>query len=452
MTYLEAVALLHDIESKYDVMSIKYQGVSVWSTLRLRLLDCISVKKEIQVSSGLVKTILKSLFYGNLFKSFGKHDIWILSGVERRKQVADKYIHRISGGFVYAGYNSLMIEKPSGGYGHRKLTSIEEKEIISESFLILMNQIFMRLPIVNKKRIENEDLLKNILDDYKIDFDYLKYIRHLVALRKSMNVMLSISHKPKVVFFECPYDFMGYQWAFHQHDIKVIELQHGVINGNHDAYNAKSYESLLNPDGICVFGEEEYKYFKNVALNYAKDIHMTGLYMLEKADQFFSSDIFASDRTKYQRIVVVSGQVGYEDQLGSFINNVAPEHQDMLFVYIPRHNDIKFHFTCDNIRFVTDVNIYEYLKWCDLHVTISSTTCLEAHYFQKPTLFYDYQKMASTYYSKVLSPPNAVAYVVNEEGFDKAFNQLMAESFEYKEIFSHNHIEKLRSVIKNYGH
>ena len=39
MTYLEAVALLHDIESKYDVMSIKYKGVSVWSFLRLRLLD-----------------------------------------------------------------------------------------------------------------------------------------------------------------------------------------------------------------------------------------------------------------------------------------------------------------------------------------------------------------------------------------------------------------------------
>ena len=54
MTYLEAVALLHDIESKYDVMSIKYKGVSVWSFLRLRLLDCVSVNTEIKMSKSVM--------------------------------------------------------------------------------------------------------------------------------------------------------------------------------------------------------------------------------------------------------------------------------------------------------------------------------------------------------------------------------------------------------------
>lgn len=450
MTYLEAIALLHDIESKYDVMSIKYEGISIWPTLRLRLLDKVSVNKEIKVSSGVVKTILKSLFYGNPLRLFGNHGIWVLTGAERRKLVGEKYIHRISGGFLAVGCSCLMIEKPSGDFGHYPLSRIEENDIISEAFLILMNQCFMRLSLVKKKRIENEALIKQILSDYSINFDYLKYIKHLVALRKSMNFMLAIACKPKVVFFECPYDFMGYQWAFHQHGIKVIEFQHGVLNRNHDAYNAKNYEPILNPDGICVFGIDEYNYFMKEAPNYAPTVEMIGLYMLEKANQFFSTDIFANDRETYKKIAVVSGQAGFEDQLGEFVNKVSLNHQETLFVYIPRHNDVKLNFTCDNIRFVTDVNIYEYLKWCDLQITVSSTTCLEAHYFHKPTLFYDYQKMASTYYGTVLSPENAVAYLESEDGFDAAYKQLIEGDFEYREIFAHNHIEKLQNVIKKY--
>ena len=78
MTYLEAVALLHDIESKYDVMSIKYKGVSVWSFLRLRLLDCVSVNTEIKMSKSVMKIVLKSLFYGSPLQAWKKYDVWLL--------------------------------------------------------------------------------------------------------------------------------------------------------------------------------------------------------------------------------------------------------------------------------------------------------------------------------------------------------------------------------------
>lgn len=450
MTYLEAMALLHDIESKYDVMSIKYRGISVWSFLRLRLLDCVSVNVEVKMSKTILGIVLKSLIFGSPFQLWRKYNYWSFTAAERRKQVGDKMIHRISGGVVQLPFKCLMVEKPSRDYGHVAKDKIEEKSIMSESWMIVLSQLFMRLPIVKKKDILNHELMEQILKDYNISFDYMHYVRHLDAQRRAMNTVLYLSRKPKLVLFECPYDSMGYQWAFHQHGIKVIELQHGVLNRNHNAYNAKDYEAILNPDGICVFGIEEYNYFKQEASNFTPDIQMTGLYMLEKADQYFSIDIFEDDRKNYEHIVVVSGQAGFEEQLGEYINKVASIHSESLFVYIPRHNDVKLNFTCGNIRFVTGVNIYEYLKWADLHITVSSTTCLEAHYFHTPTIFYDYQEMASTYYGTVLAPENAVAYLDDENGFDEAYTHLLTGQFEYREIFAHNHVENLKNVIEKY--
>ncbi|WP_448789130.1 hypothetical protein [Bacteroides graminisolvens] len=449
MTYLEAVALLHDIESKYDVMNVKYKGVSVWSFLRLRLLDCVSVNTEIKISRSIVKTVFKSLFYGSPFLLWGKYDLWSITNAERRKMVGNKMIHRISGAIEHLPYTSLMIEKPSRCIGHAPKRAIEETHIFSESWILLLSQFFMHLSLVKKKDVQGCELMDKILEEYNLKFDYMHYICHLDAQRRSMNFILAISKKPNVVLFECPYDSMGYQWAFYQHGIKVVELQHGVLNRNHDAYNAKDYEPILNPDAICVFGIEEYNYFKEEAPRYAKDVYMTGLYMLEKADQYFEKDIFVEKRKKYSHIVVASGQAGYEEQLSDFINKVATKHTEALFVYIPRHNDVKLKFTCDNIQVVVDVNIYKFLKWADLHITISSTTCLEAHYFHKPTLFYNYENRASTYYKSVLKTKNGVDYIDSVDSFDEAYLRLLNEHFEYKEIFVHNNIENLTNVINN---
>lgn len=450
MTYLEAVALLHDIESKYDVMSIRYKGVSIWTYLRIYFLDSISTKSEVKTSGSVIWVVLRSLFSFNPFLLLTKHFCWLITGAERRKKVGDKMIHRISGGFMNSGRSVLMLEKPNSATGHSSKDSIEEKNIVSMAFPIILEHLFSKIISRRKLKIENEQLLKQILLDYGIDFNYNRYINNIESQLWAMNTLLNISKRPRLVFMECPYTMMGFVWAFHKHNIKVIEMQHGVLNAKHYAYNARVYDRTLNPDCVCVFGVEEYNYFKNEATNYAPDVQMTGLYMLEKADLYFSKDIFENDRKNYEHIVVVSGQAGFEEQLGEYINKVACNHPESLFVYIPRHNDVKLNFTCENIRFVTGVNIYEYLKWADLHITVSSTTCLEAHYFHTPTIFYNYQKMASTYYGTVLASENAVVYLDDENGFDKAFSHLLTGEFEYKEIFAHNHVENLKKVIESY--
>lgn len=448
MTYLEAVELIRQIEDKYDVMSVKYKGISVWPHLRLYLLDGVSGQTEIKGTGPIIKVVFRSLFAYNPFSIFKHHTIWLFTGCERRKRIDGKMIHRISGGFSASNCDYLMIEKTNVTIGHYKREEIEEKNIISEAWLLVLFHLIQVITRPFNQTIENEGVLKTILNDYKLRFDYGHYVRSLNAKRLSLLCLIKLTKRPKLAVIECPYNSMGYVWAFHQKGVKVLEMQHGVAGRSHNAYNAKAYEPILNPDGICVFGSAEFTYFTEEEPQYTPKVYMTGLYMLEKADEYFKQDVFGDYRNKYDKVVVCSGQNGCEDKLSLFINETAADNSNLMFIYIPRSSNADISFTEENVVIVRDVNIYQYLKWADIHITISSTTCLEAQYFETPTIFYDFNKMASTYYSNLLKAENGAIYISESKEFSNALSFLKQNNFTYLEVFAHKHIDKIKTVIQ----
>lgn len=450
MEALESVKLIKGIEQKYDVMSIKWKGISVWPFLRLYIKDSVTSQRENKASASNIGLVLRCLFAYNPFRALKRHDIWSFTACDRRKRIGDKMVHRISGAFAAQGVNCLMIEKPLKGFGHYSRKEIEEQDIISESWLLMTfhaMEVFSRLIT---PKIENEDLLKKILVDNNLQFNYLRYVRMLNAQRRAMHLLLLLNPKPKVVMIECPYDVMGYQCAFHEKGINVVEMQHGSLNGNHFSYNAKEYEPKMNPDCVCVFGEEEYKYLTEEKPQYAPYVKMTGMYMLERADQYFSNDIFKEERKKYDSIIVISGQPAWEIPLSKFVDSIASGHDNILFVYIPRHQREDIVFNSDNVRLIHGVNIYEYLKWADIHITITSTTSLEAQYFHTPTIFYDYQNLATNYFKDFFKEENGVSFINSAQQFDYAFNKIYGHNLAYQEIFAHDHVKRLMDVVSEY--
>ncbi|SDG62761.1 hypothetical protein SAMN04487901_106111 [Prevotella communis] len=449
MKYLEGVELIRQIEDEYDVMSIKYKDISAWSYLRLYLLDRITANRENKASRSIIAMVLKSLFFYNPFHLFRHYDVWMFTGSERRKRIGDKMIHRVSGGASTSIQRCLMVEKPSKPFGHYCSNCIQEKNIVSEAWLLMTFRIIELLLRPFHVKVENEELLKQILREKNLDYNYKHYLRLLNAQRVAMRLMLGIIYKPKVVLMESPYDSMGYMWAFHQTGVKVIELQHGVLNRNHNAYNAIAYERQMNPDCICVFGEEEFKYFTKEKPSYAPVVKMTGLYMLELADLYFNSDPFSEYRKKFNRVIVAAGQSNAEKELSEFVDSIARENNDIFFIYIPRESNADVHFSTDNAILKTGVNIYEYLKWADIHMTISSTTCLEAHYFHTPTIFVDLNRLATEYYGDILSNKNGAVYITTKEEFVGAAQKLDDADFEWKELFAHHHTEKIKKIVED---
>ena len=449
MTYLEAVALIKRIEQRYDMRLIKYKDEPIWPLLRINIIDTISGNNNTMKSTGstAVKQVLKTLFYYNPLNFFRKYKLWLFAGYERRKVVGNHRLLRVSGCVIEAEPNTLVIEKPSKNQNTHHRRDVPEKSIVSESWLLMFVHalaiVFRPLTL----KIENENILKSVLDEYNIKFDYISAIRILASQKIVFDCILAVLPKPEKVIIECPYTIMGYVWSLHNHGIPVIELQHGVLNDKHYAYNSLYPSKSLYPDILCVFGEDEYNYLKSSNCHYCNDIRKTGLYFMEVAQKSFLLDPFAEYRTKYKYIVLIAGQRGYEAQMAEYVRKVSSSTPDCLYAYVPRSADTVLSFSETNIIFCPGVNIYEYMIWCDLHITISSTTCLECQYYHKPTIFYNYADMSESYYRDVLTEKNGALYTNSVDEYLPALQKMINGKFDYKEVFTHDTVKKIKEII-----
>lgn len=450
MNYIEAQLLIQKMEDTYDVSTITYKNVPIWPFMRLYLLDNLSTKRARGGSISNIWLILKRMFQYNPLSFFRKYDIWIYNAASTRKLIDGKYYSCISGAIPEVYRNTLTLENPESSVAAYKKNTINDTNIVSNawSIMIVRGLEFLLRPF--SLNIKNEALLVKILKECNSDFNYKKYVRFLVNQKRAADFFQFVSGKPKVVFIIDAYDQMGYVWSFHNHKVPVVELQHGVLNKSHNGYNCPIDTKIFAPDEICVFGEFEYKYLKNKVPQYAHTVTKTGMFFLDKVNSFYKNDIFYEYRNKYKKLVVVSGQTGYEDVLANFIEKVSKLDHNILYFYIPRrYTELKF--TQNNVLLKNGVNIYPLLKWCDMHCTISSTTCLEAHYFKKKNVFYDYNNMASEYYKNVINENNNAFYTQNEEEFLKIVNCTENDDdVEYKELYSINHTDKIKKVLEKY--
>lgn len=449
MKYLEAVQLFKKIEKEYDVMSIKYKTVSIWPYLRIYLIDSLTAQRAVGYTSSALSILLKSLFRFNPLLFFRKYQIWNYSSSTTRKKIGEIYEHHVSGYLHKSPYPLLTIEFQSPGIQTIRRARIPEKNIVSGSWSLALMALIEVLLRPFKQKIDGEETLIKIIEELGGTFDYKRRLRLLIAQKATTDFFLSIGHKPQLFIIECSYTQMGRIMSAHKHNIPVVELQHGVLNSNHYAYNPTYHSDLFYPDEICVYGIEEYNYFSNIEKSFVNKVSATGLYILDKSRVYFKDDLFAEDRKTYTRIAVVAGQMGGEERLSEFIDSVASKVKDILFVYIPRHI-IELKFESQNVRLKIGVNIYEYLKWCDFHVTISSTTGLEAHFFKKPVLFCDFNNVAKEYYGSIIKEENGTFYLHTEEEFIDKLADIKQTSYEYKELFAYDSEKKMQAVLDRY--
>lgn len=451
MEYLRAVETIREIELKYDVMSIKLQDVSVWPYLRCYLVDMLGYQKARKPSFSNVSFILKNLFRYNPFVICKRMDIWSYSGVITRKKIGIKYHHHASGVLPALYDRILNFENPEASRPHFSKEKIPEKYIISNSWSIFLSRGIEYILRIRNLKISNGEILEKINANYHILFDYKFRIRLLYAQKIATDILLKIGKRPKLAVIECPYDQMGYVWSFHTHSIPVIELQHGVLNDSHYAYNSIYNGGILAPDVLCVYGNQELEFLNSRRTPFCNEIVKTGLYILELSDKFFKDDIFLADRNIYDAIIVIAGQSDCERELLAFIEKTAIISPQYKFIYLPRRIcDLKS--SIKNISIVFNVNIYQYLKHCDIHCTVSSTTCLEAQYFNKPNIFIELNNTARKYYGDILTEENGSFFISDPISLKAKIDYIIYNnrSFTFKQLFEKETSIKIKKVIDNY--
>jgi hypothetical protein len=463
---LNAADFIRKIETTYDVTSLKVNNIEVWPFLRnkyyftFRDLHDFNLDQETTLDLGKISKVLKNMFYGliNLFK---KYDCLILSNLAERRLINYKYANiKLNSLISMLGKEKvLLIENPADNY-HYKLNSVSNKNIISSNLFLFLSYFLL---FFKKMNIENEKILKNINKNYNIEVDYHKLVSRFFSYVILFNVFFRI-YKIKKIFVTQYYSLFHQAaiYSFNKLEINTIELQHGIINNEHSAYNILiKLNKLFFPKYLLVFGDNVKDVFKknNYFINYDNVISIGYMYIDYINNQYKKSkdtiNLFKNFRKKYNKIVAVSSQLTIDDKLIEFIKKTALLNNNILYIFIPRNilKDYSNRNLPDNVIFIKNLNVYQIIIESDFHSTVYSTCALEAPALGVPNILINIDDMAKKYYLDVLTNSDVTRFVDTEDTFLNTIltwntknNREIMEM--HDNFYEKNHKESLKNALK----
>src|SRR5690606_29351142 len=249
------------VEQQTPLDMVKVEDDQLWPIIRTKVFE--EYRKLSGLRSRLVKvtgenlsTFCKTFFYGftNLPK-LKNADCWVLSASDRRKELQGKYHDRIIEDVFQLIPKTILIENPLPLGRHFERNLLPHTEIISQTFFYFWTFLFSRF--IRAPKIENEEVLTDVLRTLSVHVDY----RRMYALYKGQYMFTKFLLRycqPKKIIMVYTASSQGYIRAFKEKGIPVIELQHGVINEKHIAYNVfKEFNSVYFPDYLFTFGDME---------------------------------------------------------------------------------------------------------------------------------------------------------------------------------------------------
>mgnify|MGYP006870480261 FL=1 len=472
MNSRNVIEIIKDIERYYEVETITSFNIKIWPLLKLVLCSNLtySGSKDEKIKRNLLSklakraSLIRPICYGinNFFSK--KYEYILFTDTLEKRIVNGMYIDKVSQGLIDLLSNEqfLVIENPVNNFHYPIKTC--KSEHISSLRLIQLSAILLYLLNCGTRslNITNEKLIKTILAEGKIALNYKALIKQFFGYVKIFETLFK-RIKPKLIFINCYYSVphMSAIYAAKRNKIKIVELQHGIINDKHWAYNySKDFGTNFFPDYLFVFGEFFKKFFKDGNYFIEKDnVFSVGSYYIELINVEKSSDLIRkviSLKAKYEKTIVVSSQVTVENELFDFMLRVARDDKVNLYIFRPRI--LNKHYIIDNVpgNFYLSIDeaedIYRLLKVADIHATVYSTVCLEALAFGVPNIMVNLNNLARLYFGEILDETLYTIFVNNVSDFINAVRswgitdrKAVMKKGEY--FFDSNHGMKLGKAI-----
>lgn len=441
---------LYELEEKYKNI---LENIEEWVYLRVALghkLKNYNLEEthEENQNSKLKKLLhysnkLKNIFYG--FRNwFRRYDYICFSDSSQRKLIEDSYKDKKMDDIIgKMKTNSLLIELPNPKHYKNTYT----KYIVSQYTLDLI--VFLYKNFLQKNNIEDKEI-DTIFRQEEINIDYKNIIHHIEAEKVIYKLLFSI-YKPKAIFISCAYCSFGAVKAAKDLGIDVIELQHGVITNAHYGYvsNIKVDKSYL-PNELLSFGFNE----KNMQNLLIKTVLPIGSYYLDYLKiNFEQNKDLKSKIDSYKYVVGISMQDKDWEYNGmlSFIYDVAAKNKEILYIIIPRRrkDDIKL---SDNIIMYDELDCYNLILHCNIHVTLYSSCALEAPTLGIPNILININNFAKRYYENILDSYHT-KIVDNEKDFLMAIRTMTTLDEEMiilknSEVFVSGYEKRMNNFIK----
>ena len=467
---MEPVDFIKEVETKYDVKSIKVKDMEVWPFLRISYYFAyvykydFNIEQQKRTSSGIrIKSVIKmvnNVFYGfwNLFK---KYDYLVISDVLEIRLMNDRYANKLAEFLIseLGKKRVLLIENPAGG-SHFKLSKRSTKNIISSDLFF----VFCYLSLLKRKFIiNNEIILKEINKKYGLNINYRMSISKFICYKNVFKFFLRV-YNPRLVFISDYYNIPHQAVIYNAKKlgIKTIELQHGTINNKHPAYNVfLRLDKSFFPNYLFVFGD----YVKNVfeKNNYfmEKDnvFSIGSMYIDYINNEYKASEetikMFSNFRRNYKRIVAVSSQWLIENKLIDFLKKSASLSKNILYIYVPRdvNKDYSNANFPGNIIILEDLNVYQIIKEANFNASVFSACALEAPALGVPNILINIDNLGENEYSDILANRDITRFVDTEVEFvDMILNWHTKTKKEimnlHKGFYKQNHKESLKQALE----
>lgn len=467
----DVISFLRELEEKYDVSSIRVKNIKVWPILRniyaFESIDQFISHKPLKYIPIKKLKKIKNIFYG-IDAILSNHKYLIFSDTgERRIKINDIHVDRKAECLInILGKNDvLMIENPANS-SHYKRDIISSRNIVSADIFKILSFFFY--PFTINLLIENSEMLDEINKKYKLNINYRKIIRQFLCYVKIFNLFFKL-WKPKFIFISCYYSLINSAviYASNIKGIKTIELQHGIINKEHFAYNIfTKVNNKFYPNYLFAFGDYIKDIFTkdNCFIN-EKNVFSIGSFYIDYINNNYIptskiSELFSNYRKKYRRIITVSSQDTIDEKLIDFINRSAYLCKEILFIFVPRNfkKDYQNIFKVDNIILLKekDLDIYKIIKESDFHSTVYSTCALEALALGIPNILINIDNFAKKYYSNLLFDETITKFVDKpNEYIDTILNWQPIGKEEIinrsKLFFKPNHKKSLKEALEGIG-
>jgi hypothetical protein len=442
------------IEQKESLETITVGEDQLWPIIRTKVFEEFRQtsginSRIVKIGSKTLSTFFKTFFYGfsNIFR-LKNASCWVFSASDRRKEFNGQFHDRIIEDIFDLVPNTVLIENPLPLGYHYKKSQVPNKEIVSQTFFYFWSFLFSRFI---RSKIENEELLVRILKKFSVRINY----KGMYSLYRGQYIFTKLLLKffhPKKVVMVYTASSQGYIKAFREEKIPVIEIQHGIINDKHIAYNVfRKFNPNYFPNYLFTFGESEKVIFhmNNHFVN-NENVKAVGYSFLDKMT--FDNQVTEIDKGKYLKVIAFSFQEPFGKFSIEFLRQCAVKDATTLFLLILRNPDYQLPGDLpENIVVDPALNIYKALKVCDIHSTINSTTTLEAFAFGKPSILVDYNGQATAYFSS-LNKSDFVNIVSSVEEFVEASNTLLSPDtknikFEGEKFFKSNFRDNLRDAF-----
>lgn len=396
---MEAKNIISEIEGEHlRKLTVRRYGLEfeIYPWLKSRLFHKLMMGQEVLKSKNFMVlfTQLSTLSYG-FFNIFRNYDAWAFTTSSERVLIDGKYTDK---SMDYIGNNCglkmLVVELQL--FRRFKRRQVASQYVVSRAWLIFIEELYLFF-CLRKVKINNESVFTEVQKRLNLQINTLAITKKYLAQYRIMSLILSRLPKPKVVFITVSYANFGYIRAFKEHNIRVVEIQHGLIGENHFSYRY-GYAPSANqfPDEILVFGQRDKSFFQNQTRIPIRNVVVIGSFVLEHFHRKATIN-----KVPFKRILVSLQDSHWSVALLDFIvrfNQLVPNKIEWIIQTRRTPQSYyrqKYEFST-NVKF-SELSIYEAIAECDAHLTIFSTTALESLSIGKPTFLYNYEGASRTY-------------------------------------------------------